>query len=280
MLISDLISLPQGSVSCLKNQHKNAQTDILAIHGWLDNAASFSPLIEQLPTYNWTAIDLPGHGHSFHRPNHAHYHFIDWVSDIVDLIRTNYEKPVTIVAHSLGGMLSTVIAGVYPELVERLVLIDAAGLITQTDEDGAAALRKALDSRTEQGKKSRNTNLSFNTAVKARMMAGKLSKPAAELLMSRNLSETSEGYIWCSDNRLRTRSPIRMQTSQARSIINAITAPVMILLANDGHDEIHQSFHQYQDCYQNLISMQISGGHHCHMENSAQCAQLIAKFLK
>jgi pimeloyl-ACP methyl ester carboxylesterase len=51
---------------------------VLALHGWLDNAASFIPLA--LPKLDLVALDLPGHGHSVHRHPSARYHFVDYLS--------------------------------------------------------------------------------------------------------------------------------------------------------------------------------------------------------
>ena len=280
MLTSSQLKLPQGSFAFLQNVHKPEQHEILAIHGWLDNAASFTNLIPLLPNYNWTAIDLPGHGHSFHRPENSHYNFIDWVSDVVEFIRARYTKPVVLVGHSLGGMLSTVIAGLYPELVEKVVLLDAAGLITQSNSDGATELRAALDSRMEQSAKTNGNPVNIKVAIRARGMAGSISEDAAEQLVRRNLSDTEQEFYWRSDHRLRTVSPIRMSTNQAESIIESIIAPVLILLAEDGYPGIKQSFSRYQGYYQNLICMNVSGGHHCHMEQPEQCAQFISRFLK
>ena len=54
---------------------------LLALHGWLDNAASFDGLAPLLPELNIVALDLPGHGLSEHKPAGSVYHFIDAVSD-------------------------------------------------------------------------------------------------------------------------------------------------------------------------------------------------------
>lgn len=280
MLSSAQLVLPQGAFAYLENTHQTSQPEVLAIHGWLDNAASFSNLIPLLPNYNWTAVDLPGHGHSFHRPANTHYHFIDWVTDLVDFIQAKYDKPVTLVGHSLGGMLSTVIAGLYPELVERVVLIDAAGLMTQAKSDGAKELRAALDSRVMQTAKGKTQKVNHKAAVRARAMAGDLLESSAQVLIDRNLKQIEQDYYWRSDHRLRTRSPIRMHATQAQSIIESITAPVLILLAEDGYGEIKQGFSHYQGHYQNLICVTVPGGHHCHLEQAEQCAQFISRFLK
>lgn len=252
---------------------------VLALHGWLDNAASFEPLITHLPQFNWTAIDLPGHGHSFHRPAHSHYHFIDWISDLRDLIVARYQnKPVVIVGHSLGGLLATVLAGVYPELVKQLVLIDSAGLVTGEMTSSVMDLRKALDSRITKKSQRTKYHKSFESALTARIMAGDLSKSAATLLVSRNIRQCENGFSWRTDSRLRTLSPVRLNTVQAQSIISAITAPTLICLAQSGSEQIKQGYQVYKSYYQNLKTTTISGGHHCHMDYPEETAEAIHSF--
>ena len=40
---------------------------VLALHGWLDNAASFARLAPKLEGLRIVALDFAGHGHSEHR---------------------------------------------------------------------------------------------------------------------------------------------------------------------------------------------------------------------
>lgn len=61
----------------------SAGLPVLALHGWLDNAASFARLAPLLPDWRIVALDLAGHGHSKHRPAGCRYHLMDYVFDVI-----------------------------------------------------------------------------------------------------------------------------------------------------------------------------------------------------
>jgi len=280
MLTQGSVSLPQGDIYYLKNRHSDDQPWIWAIHGWLDNAASFVPLMAELEPFNWVAIDLPGHGHSFHRPAHSHYHFIDWVTDLVSFHRHFFNgQKVYLVGHSLGGMLSTVLAGLYPELVEKLVLIDAAGLVTQEGEHQARNMRKALDSRFKLQEKSKTIHPTLKSAVAARLTAGDLSRSSAELLVERNIEQTQAGFEWRTDQRLRTGSPVRINRETASDIIKQIEAEILITVAESGYDMVKRSLKLFQSDYRQLRVERVAGGHHCHMDQASAVARQLSAFL-
>lgn len=278
MLHEQSIPLSTGVIAALENTHKSNQTPILAIHGWLDNAASFIPVMNELPEFNWTAIDLPGHGNSYHRPEYCHYHFIDWISDLISIIEVKYNNdPVVIVGHSLGGMLATVLAGTYPELVKKLIVIDAVGLVTQSED--VNDIRKALDSRIEQAKKQKTKHISVKAAVKARVNAGDIKLSSAELLVKRNIMETSEGFLWKTDQRLRTSSPVRLSEQQSISIIQHIKAPTLLCVAKHGYEMVKTGYKKYRIYYPNLIKKEVLGSHHCHMDEPNSVAYEIKHFI-
>ena len=58
----------------------------LALHGWLDNADSMTPLLTQLHGGDGArslSLDLPGHGFSSHSEAHVHAPFYDHVDALL-----------------------------------------------------------------------------------------------------------------------------------------------------------------------------------------------------
>src|SRR5690606_2312769 len=97
---------------------------VLALHGWLDNAATFVPLAPLLPELRIYALDLPGHGRSSHRPPGARYHYVDWVGDVIEAADALGLDRFALLGHSMGAGISILTAGTFPERVERLALIE------------------------------------------------------------------------------------------------------------------------------------------------------------
>ena len=58
---------------------------VLALHGWLDNAASFARLAPRLAGLRIVALDFAGHGHSEHRPAGAGYALWDYAYDVLQV---------------------------------------------------------------------------------------------------------------------------------------------------------------------------------------------------
>ncbi|GAB3004651.1 alpha/beta fold hydrolase [Psychrosphaera aestuarii] len=275
-----IIKISGGEIKAIEHISSPDSPTILALHGWLDNAASFVPLIDALPNMNWIAIDLPGHGHSFHRANNSYYHFIDWVSDVIEVIDAlELNSPPVLVGHSLGGMLATVIAGLYPDSIAKLVLIDSAGLIIQDDTLALSNIRSAMDSRKLVANKQPRIHKSIELAIKARQDAGNLSYLAAQRLIHRNTELVDGGFVWRTDLRLKTGSPIRLNKVAAEQVISSITAKTLVILADEGYQTMKDSYSLFKQCYKRHILLTVDGHHHCHLENPSQTAHHIGEFL-
>ena len=128
--------------------HSSAKK-VLAIHGWLDNSNSFKFLGPYLAErgYHVVAYDNIGHGYSSHETASSNnYTMAPYIGRCRDMIEGLKWEKCSIVGHSLGAALTTLFAGTYPEIVEKIVLIDGfATPMTQPSERAASNLRRAID---------------------------------------------------------------------------------------------------------------------------------------
>lgn len=92
------------------------------IHGWSSSWYAMSPLMGLLAQrFHCIAIDLPGYGQSPPLPERTT--IAGYVRILADLIEFLSDRPVVLVGHSMGGMISVSLALTYPILVERMVLL-------------------------------------------------------------------------------------------------------------------------------------------------------------
>ncbi|NQV56602.1 MAG: alpha/beta hydrolase [Rhodospirillales bacterium] len=101
---------------------------MLLVHGGRDHARSWDWLAGALISdYHVMAIDLRGHGDS-EWTNSATYEVDEFVFDVAELIAQKGLAPLTIIGHSLGGMIALRYTGIFPENVTKLVAIEGLGL--------------------------------------------------------------------------------------------------------------------------------------------------------
>ena len=100
---------------------------LVLLHGTRDHAHSWDWAARRLrDRYHVIAPDLRGHGDSQWSLGSL-YTPTEYVYDLAHLIQQQSLAPVRIVAHSLGAIIALRYAGSYPEIVERLVIVDGTG---------------------------------------------------------------------------------------------------------------------------------------------------------
>ena len=98
---------------------------LVVLHGWLDNLASFYPVIPYLMDYRVIALDFPGHGKSAHLPNGMAYHFMDLVYVLQDLVSCLKLGDFFLMGHSMGGAVATLFSSVESTVKKLILAINA-----------------------------------------------------------------------------------------------------------------------------------------------------------
>lgn len=262
---------------------------VLALHGWLDNSASFTPLMPLLHNIHCVSLDLAGHGHSDHRSGYAGYSLLDDVVDIFAVADQLGWQQFALLGHSRGAMISFLAAGTLPERISQLIMLDA--MIPQITDDHHAPTRMAnsiveLHSR---GQAKKRVYDSLEHALDIRCASPfAISRDAAALLASRGVMQVDNGYSWRSDNKLQATSSIGLNQAQIEAYGDRITMPAHLLVGKQGlsHPQMGQ---RMEAMYNACMSMAdrlaiepvfIDGGHYLHMDESVdQVAQLINCYL-
>lgn len=112
----------------------NFSDTVVLLHGWGANLRTMIPISNLIKDrYRVVLLDLPGFGKS-DEPVKVYSSF-DYVDIVIKFLKEINVKRATFIGHSFGGKISSIIASKNPELVDKLVLIDSAGLIPKRGID-------------------------------------------------------------------------------------------------------------------------------------------------
>jgi pimeloyl-ACP methyl ester carboxylesterase len=242
------------------------------------------------------AIDLPGHGLSEHRPEACTYHLIENIVDVIAFINAlenaaetneavssadagdssisnnsvSISNKVSLLGHSLGGIIACLLAAGAPERVDQLILLDSMGPLTDETENVLPQLRNAV---AKAAKINSNVTVfpSLDMAVRARMAGiGKLSREASERLVKRGIKKVAGGYSWCSDPKLLKPSFLRLSESQVEVIFSGIECPVKLITGTQGYFSNAQALEKRMRYFKNIEHVNVQGGHHFHMDGDIE----------
>ncbi|RDV24644.1 alpha/beta hydrolase [Alteromonas aestuariivivens] len=252
---------------------------ILGLHGFLDNSASLIPIMKRLDDFHFVALELAGHGKSEHRPPGCHYDQAGYLQDLFAVIQQYNLKDILLLGHSLGGILATTFAALFPEFVRAVITIDACGPLTREPDTTASQMRASVLSRVEK-QRSKATEVDLDRAIQARCSISDIRPDHARAILLRNLKTDCQGnLLWASDPRLRTLSTLRMTQAQAESLIRSISCPVWVAGASNSFKQLKQVYASRAGWLKQGSYMEFQGGHHVHMEQPDAISQAIRDFV-
>ena len=181
---------------------------VLALHGWLDNAASFIPLAPYLAGFDLIALDLPGHGHSDHIASGHAYHLSHYAAEVVRALDALEWDACFLLGHSLGGAVGTLVTATAPHRILALSLIDQIGPLSEPAADFPDRLKRSIEAHAVSQDQKKAEYPTLDELVERRRLVGGIDDEGARLLVTRNSQRGANGYYWRSDPRLRLPAPL------------------------------------------------------------------------
>jgi pimeloyl-ACP methyl ester carboxylesterase len=228
------ISLSSGELA-IQEWGDDSKPTLMCLHGWLDNGATFHRLAPLLAkNYHLLVLDLPGHGLSQPLPEGAHYYIWQNIETLFELLVVKGLDKVHLLGHSMGGVVASLFAGTFADKVQSLVLLDSLGPMTAESKDTPQQLARAIiDS--QRTPSSLRYFAKIDDALKARKKSSPgMTDDALRPIVERNLKMVESGYCWRTDARLRQTSKVRLDEDQVAAFLGAITAPVLVIMAEQG----------------------------------------------
>ena len=280
---------------------------ILALHGWMDNSASFSflaPLLLPLlpPGSVLAAPEFAGHGHSSHSPAGLYNTAEHSLSCLAVADGLGFDRFV-LLGHSMGGGVAVVLAGAFPERVRGVACLDSAGPPLLSAAAAPDSLAKCLSARQAavaaaarlpSGAAARGQYAAVETAVAARLAtvaghpgAQTLSRESATALVERALCEApGGGFSWRHDSRIKAPSPFSYCEEQVGEFLRRLAGasiPVLLVRARQGWPYDAPALAGRLGLLKEVLRYEeLPGSHHFHMDGATRGAvvEALARWCK
>jgi pimeloyl-ACP methyl ester carboxylesterase len=273
------------SIHCLE-WGDPAGEPLVLVHGYLDLAYSWKWLVEALQREAhkppWiVAPDCRGHGDSGWVGAGGYYYFPDYVFDLDCVIRSLGAAQCQLVGHSMGGTISLLFAGAFPERVSRLALIEGIGPPGMEFSDAPPRMRKWITEVRERGRRHFREYASVQAgAGQLRQTNPRLSDDLALDLARTAMKQNDRGkWVWKFDPLHRTASPQPFYARQALEFLRRIECPVLVV---DGKQSRQMTRADKQERYEAIKNHRRviidNAGHMVHQDNPHELAKVFAQF--
>jgi pimeloyl-ACP methyl ester carboxylesterase len=186
----------------------------------------------------------------------------------------------TLMGHSMGAGISTLVAGTFPERIPRVIFLEGLGPLTGSVETGPDNLKRHISQGNQLRSKQLKPYPSRDAAREILIKATGVSDSSAVSLIDRGMVQADGGgFLWRSDPRMRQRSASRLTEPQVLAFIDQIMSPSLLITASEGILFGHEIMMERRKRVEGLEHHELEGNHHVHMEHPNDVAPLVLDFL-
>ncbi|KAL6088219.1 hypothetical protein STEG23_017665, partial [Scotinomys teguina] len=298
-LLSELkLAVPWGHIA-VKVWGTQKNPPVLCLHGWLDNANSFDRLIPLLPQdFYYVAMDFGGHGLSSHyNPGFPYYHQ-NFVSEVQRVATAFKWTQFSLLGHSFGGTVGGMYTCTFPEMVDKLILLDSTPFLLDSNEMENILLyrRRNMEHVLQLEASHKSPKVSSPEEMLQRILSknSHLSKESGELLLQRGTTKVATGLLQNRDPRLSLpeNSFDFVSKEMFVHLTRNLQANVLLIKATEGYYDVRRVNDEKKgplafmvDTLSTILKerfqfVQVPGNHYIHMNKPHLVAGAISSFLQ
>jgi pimeloyl-ACP methyl ester carboxylesterase len=209
---------------------------LMLVHGNRDHCHNWDWVAEALrDEYHIVAPDFRGHGDSAWVYGSGYSHS-EYVYDLAQLIHQQQLAPLNIIAHSLGGGVALRYAGVYPENINRMIVIEGAGGgWMSNDRPVHLRMKDWIEStRKVAGRLPKRYPTLEDAYERMHEANAHLRDDQARHLTRHGSDQNEDGtYSWKFDNYTHVMSPFDMTHEQTMELWRRIEAPLLLVSGSE-----------------------------------------------
>ena len=258
---------------------------IFLLHGWMDVSASFQFLVNCFRR-EWYVIAPDWRGFGLTGWARDGYWFPDYYADL-DALLDIYQPdaPANLVAHSMGGNVACIYAGIRPQRVAKLISMEGFGSARTRSDAAAARYERWLNQLREPPRF--KSYASFDAvAERLRQNNPRLSDDQARFLAPHWAKEAASGVVVLrSDPKHKIVNPVLSRIEEALACWRRITAPVLWIAGAESrapgwHADSAAELAERKAAFRDFREITLEQcGHMMHHDQPQQLARVIEDFL-
>ncbi len=254
---------------------------VVCCHGYLDVGQSYHFVAQHLARagFRVVAFDWRGHGESAWVGPGAYYHFVDYLFDLADLVREVAPDGFHLVGHSMGGTAAGMFAGLRPEGLDRLVLIEGLGPPEMPTEHLPDRILEWMHGVRKVRASLPRAMPDLDAAIRRiKSQHGDLPPELARFIAEKSTRQSEAGLHFAFDPLHKTRSPMPFRLDQFRALLSRVTAKTLFVSGETGFKTLDHA--ERISAIEGVREVEIAGvGHMIHwLAPEALARELIEHF--
>ena len=259
---------------------------LVLLHGWGDSSETWQFLVDCLPD-DWTCVALDWRGFGGTEWQRQGYWFPDYFADLEAFLdEVCPAAPARVIAHSMGGNVASMYAGLRPARIDWLVNLEGIGLRPTTPEQAPARYVEWLEELKSPTRERRYSTLDVLVDFLVARNPNMPRDRAAYLARAWSTPdpERGAGLMLTFDPRHRNVNPVLFQRPEAESCWRRVTAPVLLVLGERSEirsrvDPEHVTNEYFHSVFRDIrIELLAHVGHMMQIEDPQRIARLTVDF--